>query len=86
MQVRYHEAWVQGRKLYVVMEYAPFGDLKYYLDKGRRLNAPFPEESVWRIFLQLCGGLTVLHSSNIVHRDIKVNIPLRGHLLTLACL
>ena len=36
------------------MEYAPFGDLRYYISKGQRLNAPFPEEAIWRIFLQLC--------------------------------
>ncbi len=36
------------------MEYAPFGDLRYYITKGQRLNAPFPEEAIWRIFLQLC--------------------------------
>ncbi len=35
------------------MEYAPFGDLRYYISKGQRLKAPFPEEAVWRIFLQL---------------------------------
>jgi serine/threonine protein kinase len=53
-QIRYHEAFLNGNKLCVVMEYAPFGDLKYYVSKGLRLNAPFPEEAIWRIFLQLC--------------------------------
>lgn len=43
-----------GHKLNVVMEYAPFGDLRYYITKGIKLRAPFPEEAVWRIFLQLC--------------------------------
>lgn len=53
-QIRYHEAFLQGTKLCVIMEYAPYGDLKYYLDKGLRLKSPFPEEAVWRIFLQIC--------------------------------
>lgn len=53
------------------MEYAPFGDLKYYISKGQRLHAPFPEEAIWRIFLQLCRGLAALHAGNIIHRDIK---------------
>ncbi len=53
-QIRYHEAFLNGNKLCVVMEYAPFGDLRYYITKGQRLNAPFPEEAIWRIFLQLC--------------------------------
>ena len=54
LQIRYHEAFLNGNKLCVVMEYAPFGDLRYYITKGQRLNAPFPEEAIWRIFLQLC--------------------------------
>jgi serine/threonine protein kinase len=53
-QTRYHEAFVQGTKLYVVMEYAPFGELKYYIEKALRNSSPFPEECVWRLFLQLC--------------------------------
>ncbi|KAG1667982.1 hypothetical protein FOA52_000626 [Chlamydomonas sp. UWO 241] len=69
--IRYHEAFLNGNKLCVVMEYAPFGDLKYYVSKGLRLNAPFPEEAIWRIFLQLCQGLSALHANNIIHRDIK---------------
>lgn len=52
--IRYHEAFLNGNKLCVVMEYAPYGDLRYYISKGQRLNAPFPEEAIWRIFLQLC--------------------------------
>jgi serine/threonine protein kinase len=74
-QIRYHEAFLNGNKLCVVMEYAPFGDLKYYITKGLRLNAKFPEEAIWRIFLQLCQGLSALHSNKVIHRDIKVNIP-----------
>jgi hypothetical protein len=26
---------------------------RYYISKGQRLKAPFPEEAIWRIFLQL---------------------------------
>ncbi|KAG1667991.1 hypothetical protein FOA52_000635 [Chlamydomonas sp. UWO 241] len=69
--IRYHEAFLSGNKLCTVMEYAPFGDLKYYIDKGNRLSTPFPEEAVWRLFLQLCQGLSAIHAAKIIHRDIK---------------
>lgn len=52
--IRYYEAFLHGSKLCVVMEYAPYGDLRYYINKGRRLETPFPEEAIWRIFLQMC--------------------------------
>ncbi|GFR49835.1 hypothetical protein Agub_g11775 [Astrephomene gubernaculifera] len=69
--IRYHEAFVWGNKLCTVMEYAPFGDLKYYIDKGRKTKHQFPEEAIWRILLQLCKGLQALHAQNVIHRDIK---------------
>jgi serine/threonine protein kinase len=71
-QTRYHEAIVSGTKLYVVMEYAPFGELKYYIEKAQRAQTPFPEECVWRLFLQLakcvmqlavCAAHADVHSS-----------------------
>ncbi len=52
-QIGYHEAFLHGSKLCVVMEYAPFGDLRYYITKASKLQSPFPEEAIWRIFLQL---------------------------------
>lgn len=58
LQIRYHEAFLLGSKLCTVMEYAPYGDLRYYISKGAKLRAPFPEEAIWRIFLQLCKWVT----------------------------
>jgi NIMA (never in mitosis gene a)-related kinase len=54
LQIRYNEAFLIGAKLCTVMEFAPYGDLRYYISKGTKLRTPFPEEAIWRILLQLC--------------------------------
>mmetsp|Transcript_909 Transcript_909/g.1359 ORF Transcript_909/g.1359 Transcript_909/m.1359 type:complete len:516 (+) Transcript_909:145-1692(+) len=69
--IGYNEAFLNGNKLCVIMEYAPYGDLRYYIAKGLRTKVFFPEEAVWRLFLQLARGLAALHTNQVVHRDIK---------------
>lgn len=69
--IRYHQAFTNGTKLCVIMEYAPYGDLKNLIDKALKCKSYFPEELVWKIFLQMCYGLSDLHNNKIVHRDIK---------------
>ena len=39
-----------------------------YLSK----NQPLDEQSVLRIFVQVCIGLAYMHKESVVHRDIKL--------------
>eukprot|EP00899_Mesostigma_viride_P017348 jgi/Mesvir1/25614/Mv01841-RA.1 len=69
--VNYHEAFLDGNKLCVVMEYAPNGDISHAIRRRAQQGKHFPEELIWSYFIQVCYGLRVLHQMRIIHRDIK---------------
>ena len=65
---------------YIIMEYLDHGSLLSQLGD----NMGFGEDFGRLIFSQLLDGLEVIHNSNIVHRDIKLeNIMLSGSDYTL---
>ena len=69
-----------GNLLCIVMEYAPNGDLGRFIKKGNELKKAFPEEIIWKYFMQICEGLQALHAAKIIHRDIKpMNIFVGDH-------
>lgn len=69
-----------GNLLCIVMEYAPNGDLGRFIKKGNELKKAFPEEIIWKYFMQICEGLQALHNAKIIHRDIKpMNIFVGDH-------
>lgn len=61
--IDYHD---QGDYLYIIMEYAPFGDLRKHMEAG-----PLREEFVRPLAQQVLGALAHLHSQKVTHRDIK---------------
>ena len=71
--VRYYDSFVETRKLFLVMEYAPNGSLHTVLQQHQRTQRPLAEDTVWRYTLQLLLGLHTIHTVHrVVHRDIKV--------------
>ncbi|KAF1959184.1 Pkinase-domain-containing protein [Byssothecium circinans] len=62
--VEYHD---QGDYLYIIMEYAPHGDLQKHLND----HGPIPEDMARKLAEQVLLGLQYLHRSKITHRDIK---------------
>jgi mitogen-activated protein kinase kinase kinase len=65
--VTYHGIQVHRDKVCIFMEYCSGGSLANLLEHGR-----IEDETVTQVYaLQMLEGLAYLHSSGIVHRDIK---------------
>lgn len=69
--VSYNEAFIDGNKLCIVMEFAPYGDLARAIRKGQAMRKPFPEDMIWSFFIQVCQSVHALHEARILHRDVK---------------
>lgn len=67
----YIESFVEGSKLYIVMEYADGGDLHAAIKRRVEAKTRFGEDEVMRIFVQICLALKHVHGANILHRDLK---------------
>jgi len=65
--VRYHTAWVEDEHLYIQTEYCDGGSLQSQFEHG----AKFTEEQLCNVMRQVAHGLHHIHSSNLVHLDIK---------------
>lgn len=69
--IGYHEAFLDGNRICIIMEYAPDGDLAKVIKKAQLMKTPLPEDQIWRYFIQIAQGLQALHQMKILHRDIK---------------
>ena len=78
--VKYHDSFISGTKVNIVMEFCSNGDLQGFLRKKRSLNRPLPESLVFRILIQICLSVLSVHDKMILHRDLKTqNIFLNKH-------
>mmetsp|Transcript_30639 Transcript_30639/g.66877 ORF Transcript_30639/g.66877 Transcript_30639/m.66877 type:complete len:355 (-) Transcript_30639:7-1071(-) len=75
--VGYHEAFVDGNRLCIVMEYAPHGDLSRAIRKRQAQQKYFSEDQIWSYLIQITIGLQALHAARILHRDVKTANVLR---------
>lgn len=55
-------------QFYIIMECAMDGHLSQKIEKS---PTPLPEKEVAVIMNQICSAVLALHSSSIIHRDLK---------------
>ena len=65
--LRLYQYFFDGREMFLVLEYAPQGELYRHLRREGR----FSEQRTARYIGQLASALLYCHSKHIIHRDIK---------------
>eukprot|EP00762_Andalucia_godoyi_P006801 ANDGO_00910.mRNA.1 putative serine/threonine-protein kinase nek3 len=67
--VRYYDSFIDDGKLNIVMEIAEHGSLHDLIrrSQGKKLL----ENTIWNFSIQICIGLYHIHTSKVLHRDIK---------------
>ena len=72
--VKYYSNFKEDNKIYIIMEYLEYGELKEYINLLKYLNEinrkPKKFEII-NIFIQCIRVLKYLKDINIIHRDIK---------------
>ena len=72
--VNYIESKKTKNHIYIVMEYCNGGSLSKCLKKYKQVfKKPFTEKIVQYLMRQILNALNVLHSNNILHRDLKLD-------------
>lgn len=59
---------LEGRILYIQMEYCSKSTLRHLIDTGN-LHRDIP--NVWRILREILSGIQYIHHQGMIHRDIK---------------
>lgn len=69
--IRYYTSFLEDGCLYIIMEYAPGGDLYSKIKKLREGRQFLSEQEIIKYSIDILSGLKYLHENNIIHRDIK---------------
>eukprot|EP00285_Hemiselmis_virescens_P002742 CAMPEP_0173410786 /NCGR_PEP_ID=MMETSP1356-20130122/75412_1 /TAXON_ID=77927 ORGANISM="Hemiselmis virescens, Strain PCC157" /NCGR_SAMPLE_ID=MMETSP1356 /ASSEMBLY_ACC=CAM_ASM_000847 /LENGTH=288 /DNA_ID=CAMNT_0014372445 /DNA_START=240 /DNA_END=1103 /DNA_ORIENTATION=+ len=69
--IKYHDAFIESDKLYIVTELAKGGDIGAKVKRHLSRKELMSEDMIWGFFIQIVQGMRNLHAANILHRDIK---------------
>ncbi|XP_062421680.1 serine/threonine-protein kinase Nek10 [Pungitius pungitius] len=77
--VKYYKTFLEGDKLYIVMELIEGVPLAEHLNSLNEKQQKFTEDRLWNVFIQMCLALRYLHKEKrIVHRDLTPNNIMLG--------
>uniref|UniRef100_A0A3P9KSP4 NIMA-related kinase 10 n=1 Tax=Oryzias latipes TaxID=8090 RepID=A0A3P9KSP4_ORYLA len=77
--VKYYKTFLEGDKLYIVMELIEGTSLAEYFTSLKEKQLQFTEDRIWNVFIQICLALRYLHKEKrIVHRDLTPNNIMLG--------
>jgi len=66
--IKVFDAFDDGRRVYMILEYAENGDVLRYIQRVGALDENLAKGWTW----QLCDAVRYLHELNITHRDLKL--------------
>ena len=66
--VRLYETILHGNRVFQVMEYCPYGDLRKFINQKGALGEDHAREFLGHLLL----AVTKLHNSDLIHRDLKL--------------
>ena len=66
-----YEAFVADGKINMVLEYSALGDLDGEIQLHVRRREPCSERRIWEVLLQVLAALRLLHSQQVLYRDLK---------------
>jgi len=69
--IRYLDSFIENNDLYIAVEWAQKGDLKYIVKRAIQEDSHLEESKVWEYIYQMAGALSHMHTKRIMHRDLK---------------
>eukprot|EP00743_Colponemidia_sp_Colp-15_P010894 GILK01012068.1.p1 GENE.GILK01012068.1~~GILK01012068.1.p1 ORF type:complete len:862 (+),score=168.21 GILK01012068.1:96-2681(+) len=69
--IRYYDSFMEGETINIVMEYAEGGNLSEKIKQAKMEGRHFDDDTILSWFSQIVLGVMLMHSKNILHRDIK---------------
>lgn len=69
--VKFWESFIDNQKIHIVMEYASQGALSSLIRKKEISGTMFEVQSILQYIAQITLAIMIMHSKNILHRDIK---------------
>lgn len=69
--IKSYQSYIEKDKIYIIMEYAEGGNLAEKIKYARFKKQPFDKDTTLSWVSQIILGVMLMHSKNILHRDLK---------------